>query len=180
MSAVCGGAAFLVWPNGQTVPPSAGYLKRPQVTKGPGSWFGPPASATRTPTTLRGPAPNGHPCPDGALAASMPLDPLRVVCVWPAPKSRFAVSGLSRTRAMLAGANAPRILGSCINRLGCILNVGARLLWAALGRSAGKRQQDRCMRCVRHDRVAWFCYRCAADRPSAAQSKRAPTRTASA
>jgi hypothetical protein len=46
---------------------------------------------TLTPTTLRGPAPNGHPCPDGALAASMPLGPLRVVCVRPAPKSRLAV-----------------------------------------------------------------------------------------
>jgi hypothetical protein len=44
----------------------------------------------------------------------MPLDPLRVVYVWPAPKSRFVVSGLSRTRATLAGANAPRIFGSCI------------------------------------------------------------------
>jgi hypothetical protein len=26
----------------------------------------------------------------------MPLGPLRVVCVWPAPKSRFVVSGLLR------------------------------------------------------------------------------------
>jgi hypothetical protein len=26
----------------------------------------------------------------------MPLGPLRVVCVWPAPKSRFVLSGLSR------------------------------------------------------------------------------------
>jgi hypothetical protein len=50
---------------------------------------------TLTPTTLRGPAPNGHPCPDGALAASMRLGPLRVVCVRPAPKSRLAVFGLS-------------------------------------------------------------------------------------
>ncbi len=50
--------------------------------------------STLTPTTLRGPAPNGHPCPDGALAASMRLGPLRVVCVRPAPKSRSAVSGL--------------------------------------------------------------------------------------
>ena len=47
-----------------------------------------------TPTTLRGPAPNGHPCPDGALAASMRLDPLRIACARPAPKSRFAVSGV--------------------------------------------------------------------------------------
>jgi hypothetical protein len=46
-----------------------------------------------TPTTLSEPAPNGHPCPDGALAASMRLDPLRVACARPAPKSRFAVSG---------------------------------------------------------------------------------------
>jgi hypothetical protein len=47
-----------------------------------------------TPTTLRVPAPNGHPCPDGALAASMRLDPLCVVYVQPAPKSRLAVFGL--------------------------------------------------------------------------------------
>ncbi|GEM_PF-3374465 len=47
---------------------------------------------TLTPATLRGPAPNGHPCPDGALAASMPLDPLRIACVRPAPKSRSAAS----------------------------------------------------------------------------------------
>jgi hypothetical protein len=49
---------------------------------------------TLTPVLLRGPAPNGHPCPDGALAASMPLGPLRKTCVQPAPKSRLAVSGL--------------------------------------------------------------------------------------
>ncbi len=71
------------------------FEKAPKVTK-PSSWLGPPASGTRTPTTLRGPAPNGHPCPDSALAASMPLDPLRVVYVWPAPKSRLVVSGLAR------------------------------------------------------------------------------------
>ena len=63
----------------------------PQVTKGACSWFGPPSSGSLTPTKLRGPAPNGHPCPSGALAASVPLGPLRVVCVRPAPKSRLAV-----------------------------------------------------------------------------------------
>jgi hypothetical protein len=47
-----------------------------------------------TPVPLRGPTPNGHPCPDGALAASMPLDPLRETCVQPASKSRLAVFGL--------------------------------------------------------------------------------------
>jgi hypothetical protein len=77
--------------------------------------LGPTSSGTRTPTTLRGPAPNGHPCPDGALAASMPLDPLRVVCVWPAPRSRFVVPELSRTTAMRAGANAHRFPGSCVH-----------------------------------------------------------------
>jgi hypothetical protein len=86
----------LVCPNGQTVPPSAGYLKGHQVTKCPGSWLGPTSSGTFTSATLRGPAPNGHPCPGGALAASMPLGPLRIACVQPAPKSRFAVSGLLR------------------------------------------------------------------------------------
>jgi hypothetical protein len=48
--------------------------------------------STFTPVSLRGPAPNGHPCPDGALAASMPLGPLRKTCVQPAPKSRLAVT----------------------------------------------------------------------------------------
>jgi hypothetical protein len=46
-----------------------------------------------TPVLHRGPAPNGHPCPD-ALAASMRLGPLHETCVQPAPKSRLAVSGL--------------------------------------------------------------------------------------
>jgi len=46
-----------------------------------------------TPVSLRGPAPNGHPCPDGALAASLRLGPLRETCVQPAPKSRLASSG---------------------------------------------------------------------------------------
>jgi hypothetical protein len=68
--------------------------KAPQVTKGACSRLGPTSSGSLTPTTLRGPAPNGHPCPDGALAASMRLGPLRVVCVRPAPKSRLVVSGL--------------------------------------------------------------------------------------
>ena len=50
---------------------------------------------TLTPAMLRGPAPNGHPCPCGALAASLPLGPLRIAGVRPAPKSRFVVSGLA-------------------------------------------------------------------------------------
>ena len=37
------------------------------------SWLGPPASAPLTSSTFRGPSPNGHPCPDGALAASCHL-----------------------------------------------------------------------------------------------------------
>ncbi|SEQ94604.1 hypothetical protein SAMN03159444_02869 [Pseudomonas sp. NFACC02] len=44
----------------------------------------------------------------------MPLGPLRIACVQPAPKSHLVVSGLSRTRATRAGANAPRFLGLCI------------------------------------------------------------------
>jgi hypothetical protein len=48
---------------------------------------------TFTPATLRGPAPNGHPCPCGALAASMPLVPLRVAGVKvPRRRSRQARS----------------------------------------------------------------------------------------
>ena len=47
-----------------------------------------------TPASLRGPAPNGHPCPDGALAASMRLGPLYETSVQPAPKSRLVSPGL--------------------------------------------------------------------------------------
>jgi hypothetical protein len=47
-----------------------------------------------TPVSLRGPAPNGHPCPDGALAASMRLGPLHETSVQPAPKSRLVVPEL--------------------------------------------------------------------------------------
>jgi hypothetical protein len=91
------GAADRALANARPVSPSASYLKRHQVTKCPGSWLGPRSSGSLTPATLRGPAPNGHPCPCGALAASMPLGPLRATCARPAPKSRFVSSELSRT-----------------------------------------------------------------------------------
>ena len=89
-----GGADFWVLPNGRSVPPSAGDLITPSNQGLAPGW----ARLRRvlTPATLRGPAPNGHPCPDGALAASMPLDPLRIACVQPARKSRFVAPGLSR------------------------------------------------------------------------------------
>ena len=48
-----------------------------------------------TPVSLRGPAAIRHPWRGAALAASMPLGPLRETCVQPAPKSRLAVSGPS-------------------------------------------------------------------------------------
>ncbi|SEQ36195.1 hypothetical protein SAMN03159444_01513 [Pseudomonas sp. NFACC02] len=47
--------------------------------------------------------------------------------VWPAPKSRFVSSGLSRTGATRTGANAHRFLGRCINTPRATLTVGARL-----------------------------------------------------
>ena len=56
---------------------------------------------TLTQATLRGHALNGHPCPSSALAASMRLGPLRAACVRPAPKSRLASSGLSRTKSKI-------------------------------------------------------------------------------
>jgi hypothetical protein len=52
---------FFVLPNGRSVPPSAGYLKRHQVTKCPCSWLGPTSSGSFTPATLRGPAAIRHP-----------------------------------------------------------------------------------------------------------------------
>jgi hypothetical protein len=97
ISTIWGDADGLVCPNVQTVPPSAGYLKRPQVTKGLMLLVGLLLRRSPfTPATLRGPALNGHPCPSSALAASMPLVPLHAACVQPAPKSRFVVSGLLR------------------------------------------------------------------------------------
>ena len=85
-----------------------------KVTKTICSWFGPPSSGSLTPATLRGHAPNGHPCPDGAWRASLPAIPLRAACVRPAPKSRLVVSGLawmkikSEARAALDRSHAPR------------------------------------------------------------------------
>ena len=84
----------------RTVSPSASYLEKSKVAPSPsnqgclllvGFLL---RRNTLTPTKLRGPAPNGHPCPDGALAASLRLGPLRETCVQPAPKSRLAVTGL--------------------------------------------------------------------------------------
>jgi hypothetical protein len=57
---------------------------------------------------------------------------LRIACVQPAPKSRLAVSGLSRTRATRAGANALRIFYWCINLPRSTLNCRSAL---ALGRT---------------------------------------------
>ena len=45
-----------------------------------------------TPVSLRGPAAIRHPWRRAALAASMPLGPLRETCVRPAPKSRLVSS----------------------------------------------------------------------------------------
>src|SRR5213079_2045855 len=140
------------------------------------------ARLRRVPSLRRrsvGPPPSAIHGGGAALAASMPLGPLHATCVQPAPKSRFVVSGLTRTRATRAGANALRIFDACINLLCAALYCRSdRGGVPPCPRSAGNRQQDLCMRCVWHDRVAWFCYRCAADRPSAAQSKRAPTPSA--
>ena len=69
--------------------PPLGFKEQPRV---PAPGWARLRRNTLTPTTLRGPAPNGHPCPDGALAASLRLGPLRVVYVRPAPKSRLAVT----------------------------------------------------------------------------------------
>jgi len=67
------------------------------------SRFGPTSSSSLTQATLRGHAPNGHPCPDGAWRASLPAIPLRVACVRPAPKSRFVVSGLAWMKSKSEG-----------------------------------------------------------------------------
>ncbi|SES87451.1 hypothetical protein SAMN05216197_10348 [Pseudomonas graminis] len=84
---------------GQTVSPSASYLEKSKVAPSPSNQgclllVGPfLRQGSFTPVLLRGPAPNGHPCPDGALAASMRLGPLRKTCAQPAPKSRLVSSG---------------------------------------------------------------------------------------
>jgi hypothetical protein len=90
------GAADTALANARPVSPSASYLKRHQVTKCPCSWFGPRSSGSLTSAPLRGPAAIRHPWRGAALAASMPLGPLRATCVQPAPKSRFVLSEPSR------------------------------------------------------------------------------------
>jgi hypothetical protein len=149
--------------NARPVPPPAGYLKRHQVTK---CWLLVGLllrRSTLTPTTLRGPALNGHPCPSSAPAASMPLGPLRAACVQPAPKSRFVVFELSRTRATLAGASALRFVGSCINRPHATLNCRSVACPAICRGPAANPVHAG----VRQNRVAGFCYRCAVDRGQA-------------
>jgi hypothetical protein len=90
------GAADRALANARSVSPSASYLKRHQVTKCPGSRLGPRSSGSLTSATLRGPAAIRHPWRGAALAASMPLGPLRDACAQPAPKSRSVSSGLTR------------------------------------------------------------------------------------
>ena len=81
---------------GQTVSPSASYLIKPQVTKGLVLLVGPfLRQGSFTPVPLRGPAAIRHPWRGAVLAASMPLGPRSETCVQPAPKSRFASSGIS-------------------------------------------------------------------------------------
>ncbi|SER76387.1 hypothetical protein SAMN03159444_04982, partial [Pseudomonas sp. NFACC02] len=71
--------------------------------------------------------------PDGALAASMPLGPLRVVCVWPAPKSRFVVSGLLRYEDQDQKRSAPcAFVGRRINGRSNAKPVGVSLLTNAV------------------------------------------------
>ena len=57
----------------------------------------------------------------------MPLGPLHAACVRPAPKSRFVVFELLRTRAMWAGANAHRIVIRALIVRPLFPIVGARL-----------------------------------------------------
>ena len=55
------------------------------------------------PSLLQGRAPKGRPCPFGALAASMPLDPLRIDSTRPPEGPRFAAPAHVGTRAFRGG-----------------------------------------------------------------------------
>jgi hypothetical protein len=100
------GAADRALANARPVSPPASYLKGHQVTKCPCSWLGPTSSGSFTPATFRGPAAIRHPWRGAALAASMPLGPLRATCVQPAPKSRFVASGVIAHLEAKSKANA--------------------------------------------------------------------------
>lgn len=55
------------------------------------------------PSLLQGHAPKGRPCPFGALAASMPLDPLRIDSTRPPEGPRFAAPAHVGIRAFRGG-----------------------------------------------------------------------------
>ncbi len=55
------------------------------------------------PSLLQGHAPKGRPCPFGALAASMPLDPLRIGSTRPPEGPRFAAPAHVGIRAFRGG-----------------------------------------------------------------------------
>ena len=55
------------------------------------------------PSTLQGHAPKGRPCPFGALAASMPLDPLRIDSARPPEGPRSAAPAYAGIRASRGG-----------------------------------------------------------------------------
>jgi len=163
-------ALFLssVLANARPFSPSASYLKRPQVTKGPCSWLGPTSSGTFTPATLRGPAAKGpsmaH-CGSRGIHAARPTPRhLRSACTQVAICGVWAIARLEATATATAGARARAKAGAraagaeagssvlpCCSPAGRLQGLwrprrvaSARRAWElACRRSAGNRQQTR-------------------------------------
>jgi hypothetical protein len=96
-----------------------------------------------TPVSLRGPAPNGHPCPYGALAASMRLVPLRETCVQPAPKSRWVVFGLFAYEDQKRSQSFPAEAGPTKNKW-CISRSFPRSAWECIPRRSASPPRPGC------------------------------------
>ncbi|SEQ10317.1 hypothetical protein SAMN03159444_01059 [Pseudomonas sp. NFACC02] len=119
--------------------------------------------------TIPMPNPTNPANPTNPVHAECQVQPSRLILL--PLRARSSECGPEQARSYSFGVNQQHaayrqiaILGLSRHRF-CPQGVGAAGVALHLApRSAGNRQQTRCMRSVRHNRVVWFCCRCAPDR----------------